>query len=162
MMTYQCAVCGESHEDLPDIGFQWPDPYFAIPEAEREERIFGNSDTCVIDDQDYFVRGVILIPIHHEQRHLGLGVWVSQKRENFQTYLDNFDSPDIGPFFGWLSNKMPIYKQNTWGLKTMVRFQGNGQRPLIDLGRCEHSLYVDYSNGITIDRAWEIVHGKAR
>ena len=24
------------------------------------------------------------------------------KKENFETYRANFDTPDIGPFFGWL------------------------------------------------------------
>src|SRR5689334_4914053 len=105
-MAYQCRTCGAVHEGMPDIGFQWPDPYFDVPESERSDRIWGSPDACVIDDEDFFIRGVILIPIRDTEEQLGLGVWVSQKRENFETYMNNYDTPKIGPFFGWLSNRL--------------------------------------------------------
>ena len=157
-MSYQCGICGETHDELPDIGFRWPDPYFGVPEGERESRVHGTVDTCVIDNEDYFIRGVILIPVIGEGDAFGIGVWVSQKRENFETYLENFDSPDIGPFFGWLSNRIPFYEQDTWALNTMARFQGNSQRPLIDVEPSDHPLYSDYFKGITFDRAWQYAH----
>ena len=160
-MTYQCAICGETHDGVPDIGFKWPDPYFGIPEAEREARIQGTADTCVIDAEDFFIRGVILIPVHDHDTDFGLGVWVSQKRENFEAYLEDFDSPDIGPFFGWLSNRIPFYAQDTWALKTMARFQGNNQRPVIEVEPAEHPLYSDCANGISLERAWQYVHWRS-
>jgi hypothetical protein len=161
-VPYRCATCGAEHQDLPDLGFRWPDSYFGVPEAERATRIKATSDTCSIDDEDFFIRGVLLIPIEGRQEHLGLGVWVSQKRENFHTYLNHFDTADIGPFFGWLSNRIPFYQRDTWALKTMAHFQGNGQRPLIKLEPSDHPLYRDYSEGITLDRAWSIVHSEDR
>jgi hypothetical protein len=145
---------------MPDIGFQWPDPYFDVPESERSDRIWGSPDACVIDDEDFFIRGVILIPIRDTEEQLGLGVWVSQKRENFETYMNNYDTPKIGPFFGWLSNRLKFYERDTWALKTMAHFQGNGKRPLIELEPCDHPLFTDYSNGLTLDRAWALVHSK--
>lgn len=157
-MTYRCVTCGDTHEGLPDVGYRFPDSYFDVPEAERENRVRVTSDICAIDDEDFFVRGILLIPIKDGDDHFGIGVWVSQKRENFQTYLENFDTPDIGPFFGWLSNRIPFYEQTTWALRTMAYFQGNQQRPLIKLESCDHPLYVDYSEGITLDRAWSYVH----
>jgi hypothetical protein len=156
-MGYTCAVCGEAHDDLPDIGFRWPDPYFGIPEGEREDRIRATSDICVIDEEDYFIRGVILLPVHEREEPLGLGVWVSQKRENFQTYIDNFDTPDIGPFFGWLSNRLPFYAIDTWATKAMAHFQGNGQRPLI-CPEPDNPIYQDHVRGISLHRAWEMVN----
>ena len=159
-MSYQCQTCGNVHDGLPDIGFRWPDPYFDVPEAEREHRIRATTDTCVIDEEDYFIRGVILIPVYGKSESFGLGVWVSQKRDNFETYLQNFDSPSIGPFFGWLSNRLRFYERDTWALKTMAKFQGNNQRPLIEVLPSDHPLYADYSRGITLDRAWQYVHYK--
>lgn len=157
-MTYRCATCGGLHEGLPDVGYRWPDPYFDVPEAERPRRVRGNSDTCAIDDRDFFIRGVILIPIKETSDHFGIGVWVSQKRENFETYLKNFDTPEIGPFFGWLSNALRFYQPSTWALKTRAHFQGNNQRPLIEIAPCDHQLYSDYSAGITLERAWQLYH----
>jgi len=157
-MVYQCAVCGETHDDLPDIGFRWPDYYFEVPESERDERIKGTTDTCVIDDKYFFIRCVLLIPVHDYQQDLGLGVWLSQSEENFGTYLANFDSSDIGPFFGWFGNSLPFYKEDTGSLKARARFQGNNQRPLVELEPTDHPLVQDCTNGISLDRAWKYVH----
>jgi hypothetical protein len=157
-MSYQCRICGETHAGLPDIGYEWPDPYFGVPELERTLRIRSTTDTCVIDEEDYFIRGVILIPVHGERSNLGLGVWISQKRENFETYLASFDSSDIGPFFGWLSNRLPFYERDTWALKTMARFQGGNRRPLIEIEPSDHPLSRDYAEGISLNRAWQYVH----
>jgi hypothetical protein len=161
-MSYRCSTCGQTHEDLPDLGFRWPDPYFGVPEAERATRIKGTPDLCSIDDDEYFIRGVILIPIRNHEEKVGLGVWVSQKRENFQTYVDNYESADIGPFFGWLSNSIPFYKPDTWALKTMAHFQGSGKRPLIAVEPSDHPLYIDYSEGVSFERAADIVRREAK
>ena len=156
-MAYICSVCGDTHDDLPDIGFQWPDSYFGIPEDEREKRVRATKDICAIDEQDYFIRGVVLLPVHERDEPFGLGVWVSQKRENFQTYINNFDTSDIGPFFGWLSNRLPFYEKDTWATKTMAHFQGNGQRPLI-CPEPDSPIYPDHVDGISLHRAWEMVN----
>ena len=86
-MAYRCTTCGELHNDLPDIGSDRPDQWWGIPEEQREERIKLTSDTCIIDD-DYFIRGVIEIPILNSSERFGFGVWISQKKENFETYLN--------------------------------------------------------------------------
>ena len=157
-MSYRCSVCGESHEDLPDIGMDKPDHWWDVPEEDRSERIFLTPDTCVIDDEDFFIRGVIEIPIRDYPHAFGFGVWVSQKRENFAKYLENFDSAEIGPFFGWLSTRIAFYEEDTLLLKTMAHFRGEGLRPRIDLEPTEHPLAVAQREGITLDKAWEIVH----
>lgn len=140
------------------MGFQWPDPYFGVPESEREARIRATTDTCAIDEKDFFIRGVMMIPVRGQSDNFGLGIWVSQKRENYLTYLNNFDAVEIGPFFGWLCNRIPFYQPDTWALPVMAHFQGNGLRPQIRPKPSDHPLYKDFSEGITMDRAWSIVH----
>ena len=102
------------------------------------------------------------MPIKDSTEQFGIGVWVSQKQENFQSYLDNFDSPDIGPFFGWLCNRIPFYDEDTWALKTMAHFQGHKKRPLIRPEPSDHALYRDFAEGVSLDRAWAIVHARKR
>jgi hypothetical protein len=92
-MTYRCEACGRTHEGLPDLGFRWPDAYFDVPESERSVRVKGNSDTCAIDDEASYIRGVILMP-------------------------------------------------------------------LVGVTPCDHSLYLDYSQGVTLERAWSIAHAR--
>ena len=157
-MSYRCATCGEFHNDLPDVGIDKPDYYWEVPAAERAERVEITSDTCIVDDEHFFIRGVVEIPILESARTFGFGVWVSQKRENFQTYLDNFDSNQIGPFFGWLSNRIAFYEDDTLLLKTMAHFRGAGMRPTIELEATEHQLSKDQTNGITMEKAWDIAH----
>jgi len=157
-VTYTCACCGEVHEDLPDLSYDRPSYAAEVPDEEFEKRVKLNEDLCVVDDEYYFIRGVLKIPIHENEQDLGFGVWVSQKKENFETYLENYDTPDIGPFFGWLSNEFKFKGEPTLSLKTMAHFQGNGQRPLIELDESDHPLSVAQRNGITLDEAWKLVH----
>ena len=73
-MSFRCTTCGEVHEGLPDVAFRWPDPYFYVPEQERDTRIKGTADTCSIDNEEFFIRGIILIPIKDSIEKFGLGV----------------------------------------------------------------------------------------
>jgi hypothetical protein len=157
-MSYRCSVCGKTHDDIPHIGTDRPDQWWGVPEDERAERVDLTPDTCVIDNEDFFIRGVVEIPVHGYPPGFGFGVWVSQKRENFFKYLENPDSAEIGPFFGWLCTRIAFYEEDTLLLKTMAHFRGEGLRPSIELEATDHPLSVDQRSGISVDRAWEIVH----
>lgn len=157
-MGYTCPSCGREHDDLPDLGADKPDPWYDIPEKERTTRAELASDTCILDREHYFIRGVILIPVRDGDRPFGFGVWVSQKRENFLTYVAKPDDATIGPFFGWLSTRLSYYEQDTFLIKTMAHFRGKGLRPSIKLEPTDHPLAVAQRDGITLATAWEIVH----
>ena len=156
-MSYTCSCCGRTHEGLPDVAFDRPVYAHDVPEGERAERVHLTDDLCVLDGEDHFIRGVIEIPIPGHPETLGIGVWVSQKSENYRVYVEHFDSAEIGPFFGWLSNEIEPYAP-TLNLKTMAHFRAGGLRPSILLEPTEHPLAVDQREGISLDRAWEIVH----
>jgi hypothetical protein len=145
------------HDGLPDIGVDKPALAQEIPLEQWAGRVVLSDDTCVIDGQEFFIRGVLIIPVQGDENGLGFGIWVSQKQEHFQAYLDSPDSADIGPYFGWLATEIVPYAP-TLNLKTMAYFQGNNQRPLIDLEPTSHPLSLDYQNGISLERAWELVH----
>ena len=157
-MKYHCTTCGKSHDGLPDMGADKPDIWFGIPEAERNKRLKLTSDTCIVDDEFYLIRGVIRLPLTDEPEMFGFGVWVSQKKESFETYLANYNSSQIGPFFGWLCTNLRFYEGGTEYLKTMVHFQDGNQRPLIEVEPTDHPLAIDQRDGITLAKAWEIVH----
>ena len=42
------------------------------------------TDLCIIEGRDFFVRGVIEIPVFDYEFEFGWGVWVSHKKENFE------------------------------------------------------------------------------
>jgi hypothetical protein len=157
-MTFRCVTCGEEHDGLPDLGMLAPDPYVDVPEAERAVRTTCTPDRCTVrgdDGEHYFIRGVILIPVHGQDEPFGIGAWVSQSKANFERYAAN---EEHDPTFGWLVNRMAHYEQSTFLLKTRVHFRPGNQRPTIELEPTEHPLAVDQRTGISIERAWEIVH----
>jgi hypothetical protein len=153
------TLFGAVHNDLPHVVADRPVQYWDVPEGERDSRIILTEDTCEIDNEHFFVRGVIEIPVHDYAPGFGFGVWVSHKRENYQTYLNNPDSADIGPFFGWLCTIIKFYERDTQLLKTMAHYRGNGLRPSIVLEpESDHPLALDQREGITLEKAWQIVH----
>jgi hypothetical protein len=115
-------------------------------------------DLCIIKGRDFFVHGVIEIPVHDYEYEFGWGVWVSHKKENFEAYREHFDTADIGPFFGWLCTAIDYFLESTVELKTMAHYRGEGLRPRIVLEESEHPLFIQQRNGISLSKAWEIVH----
>src|SRR5205807_4532712 len=83
-VSYTFSICGEEHTDLPHIGspapFQWADEFAKDPNSVLTE------DLCIIEGRDFFVHGIIEIPVHDYEYEFGWGVWVSQKKENFEIY----------------------------------------------------------------------------
>jgi hypothetical protein len=157
-VKYRCHICGEEHDGLPDLGADRPDPFWMVPEDERDRRITLTSDTCQIDGAHFYVRGVIRLPIRDTGESFGIGVWVSHHEDNFRAYAEHPDSSTIGPFFGWLATRIGFYSQATLGLKTMAHYQGRALRPLIEVEPTNHPLAVDQREGITLERVCEIVH----
>lgn len=158
-MSYICSCCGATHDGLPDVAFDQPAYVRDVPRDERDERVRLDPDRCVIDGEDCFIRGVIHIPVHGSPEALGIGAWVSQKRENFETYAAHDDSPDIGPFFGWLSNAFDFGGEPALNLKTLAHFRGGGLRPSLEIEPTDHPLAKAQREGISLDEAWTFVHG---
>jgi hypothetical protein len=155
-MPYKCTTCGEVHDDLPHIGSaapaQWADRLANDPQSLLTD------DFCIIEGRDYLIRGVIEIPVHDYEDEFGWGVWVSHKKGNFEIYRENSQSADIGPFFGWLCTAIDYYRESTLSLKTMAHYRGEGLRPLIVVGECDHPLFQQQQDGISLKEAWEMVH----
>lgn len=157
--TFTCGVCGEVHEDLPNIGHDAPVYYYEVPEEERVKRCSLNSDLCIIDKEYFFIRAVLLVPIIGVDQEFGWGVWSSLSEANFKRYQELWiaeDLSDDGPYLGWLSNELPFYP-DTLKLKVRVHLQENGQRPLLELEPTDHPLAVDQRNGLPWVRAVDMV-----
>lgn len=134
-----------------------PEPIAELPEAEQAARATISSDLCSLDDEHYFVRAVLHLPILKTGASLGFGVWGSLAKVNFNQYADEFDNPApaFGPFFSWLCSYLRPYP-DTSRVKAMMEFQPNNRRPVIRLEPTDHPLAIDQRNGITLDRLGEI------
>jgi hypothetical protein len=69
---------------------------------------------------------------------------------------------EIGPFFGWLCTRIGYYPEETLLLTSRAHFRGGNLRPTIEREPTDHPLAVDRREGITLAKAWEIVHDYER
>ena len=154
---YTCSCCGEYHDELPkSYGTVAPVYYDFVPSAERDKRFELDDDLCIMDNEHFFIRGCIEIPIIGTDEDLIWGVWVSLSEGNFNTTNEFWDKQDLlDPMLGWLSTDLPCYP-DTVNLKAMVHYRQDGIRPYIELEPTDHPLAVEFRDGVTIERVQEM------
>ncbi|MFF2754441.1 DUF2199 domain-containing protein [Psychrobacillus sp. NPDC058041] len=154
---YTCNCCGEYHEELPtSYGSPAPVYYYDVAPEELNDRFELDDDLCIMDNEHFFIRGCIEIPITSTAEHLIWGAWVSLSEANFNKTNAHWDKQELlEPMIGWLSTDLPCYP-DTVNLKAMVHFRPNGIRPYIELEPTDHPLAVEYRIGVTIERVQEI------
>ena len=142
-----------------DVGYQYPDYYFSVPEAERGERCSATADWCIVDQGYYFIRACLEIPVIDGPQSFIWGVWGSVSEKSFEAMI-NTEEGDGGarvqPYFSWFNSTLPGYLA-TNGLKAMLYTQPSGLRPLLVLEPTDHPLAVEQRNGITMKRVQEII-----
>lgn len=152
---YRCGSCDLVHRGLPTWGADVPIAWLM---ATEEERSFGeiNADLCTVHG-DYFIRGLLEIPIIGSTHRMVWGVWTSLSEESFRIVNDRWEAPDRAgdePRFGWLCTQLPIPAYEwEYPLKSLVYTQPPGVRPRIVLEATDHPLAVDQRTGITRERA---------
>lgn len=163
--SFNCATCGQVHHGLPSFGAEAPESYYRLAPDERSQRGDLGSDDCVIDEQYFFIRGGIEIPIHGHAEPFVWGVWVSISLACYETWVRTFDAPERAqtpPLFGWLNTRLAPYPE-TLSLKTHVHLRDGGIRPSIQLEPTDHPLAVEQREGIAVERVTQIyamlVHG---
>ncbi len=158
MFKFKCVCCDEWHNGVPSFGFLAPAHIDGVPPEEREARCLIESDACVLDRKYFFIRGCLEIPVSGWDEPFVYGVWVSLSEASFDQFCDTFEvaaRSHIGPFFGWLTNRLPLYP-DTLALKTRVHLRNDGIRPRIELEPTDHPLAIEQRNGIDSDRVAEI------
>jgi len=148
--SFQCSKCNEIHEGVPSFSFDAPALYYDIPETDRENRTFLTSDACVIDNEYFFAKGFLELPVDGLEETLTFTPWVSLSEDNFfkfQESLDIADALQYEPMFGWFCNNIDGFG-DCEGLKTNLIFQNNN-RPYINIERSEHPLSSAYHDGIS-------------
>jgi hypothetical protein len=157
--AWTCGCCGKQFHTLPlDFSCDAPDYWAQIPESERAQHGKCDSDLCMIDRRDFFVRGCLEIPIIGRDDRFVWGMWVSVSETNFHRILDLWSASDAEnepPMFGWLCNDIPLYPR-TLELATHVHLRSGGRRPAIELEPTHHPLAIEQREGISIARVEEI------
>lgn len=176
-LRWKCNTCEEWHKG-PCLDFGYPAPYYWTQEHERANRrldlfqkvtrghrkTFLDEDFCVIDDRDFFVRGLIHLPIIGAAETFRWGVWGSLSRENFEMLVEKHKDPkrtELPPMFSWLSTKIEDYP-DTLSLKMYAHVQPPGNCPNFRLEVTDHTLSLEYHRGIAPERVKAIMLNRLR
>ena len=160
---WHCSSCDLEHDGIFHLGspapWHWDGPIAPEPnDALRIDGDFLSDDLCVIDGTDFFVRGVLEIPVHGSEQPFGFGSWSTLSRANFELYVASLDGALIdedaiwtGWFATWPKPFASPVNQPCW-----VEPQSGRLRPLIWLEDETHPLAQAQRDGITIDGLLEI------
>lgn len=151
---YKCSTCESWHEGFPDIGYSQPAYAAGIPADERDTRVLLTSDLCVVDNEHFFIRCILPVPLRGTDELFCWGVWSTLSKKNFKRYEASYDDDmsDWDPMFGYLSNRLPNYP-DTLGLKLLVKTQAQGQRPIATLEPTDHPLAIEQRDGMPVEAA---------
>ena len=159
---WRCASCDRPHEGGFALAAFAPDPWRGAESYEHNGAIrlggdFLSEDFCVIDGKYFMVRARLDIPVHGIVEPFSFGAWSTLSRANFDKYLSGFDHgdyPDMGPWPGWLCNKLENYLADD-PLAIWVAPQTDHQRPKLFVQADDHPLAIDQDNGISPERVLE-------
>jgi hypothetical protein len=171
-LRWKCGTCEEWHTG-PALDFGYDSPYYWLEEHEKANRLatllpsritkrrktFLTEDVCAIDDEHFFVRGILPLPIIGSAETFCWGVWGSLSRDNFETLLAKDDDPErveLPPMFSWLSNQISEYPE-TLNLKMYAHVQPSDTRPNFELEHTDHPLAQEFHHGITPERVKAIM-----
>jgi hypothetical protein len=174
-LRWKCGSCDDWHYG-PCLDFSYDAPIYwrkQYDEATRESNLpvsgnqewpstFLSDDYCSIENRDFFVRGIIHLPIIGTTETLRWGVWGSLSRDHFEHLMRLEDSPErveLPAMFSWLSNRIQEYP-DTLNLKMHAHIQKARLRPHFELEHTSHPLSEEYQHGITAERVKEIMLGR--
>lgn len=172
-LRWKCSSCDDWHTG-PCLDFGYDSPHYWLKKHQKENdsrsrrsekcKTFLDENYCAIEDRDFFVRGIIELPIIGTAENLAWGVWGSLSRENFAVLLradKDAKRAELAPMFSWLSTRIHEYP-DTLILKMYAHIQKPGLRPKFELEPTDHPLALEYHKGITPERVKEIMLGRLR
>jgi hypothetical protein len=146
MSDYTCEICGQFHDELPMvIAYKHPADYFGVPPGDLATRVKYTEDVCMIDEQAFFIRGVLEVPIRDTNDHFEWGVWAEVSEQDFRRYFDLWDADGVEaepPFDGRLSGGISYYADSDQ-LAVRVHLRSGGKRPLFYVVSDQHALGRD-------------------
>jgi hypothetical protein len=160
-----CSICGGSHKKTEsELYFRLPDEVYELPREERDNRCKFNSDLCTLDEKQFYVRGLLPLPVAGRSKPYYIGVWALVSTETFARIRELWsDSAQAAEprMPGVLSNQIPFHP-DTRALRLQIQLTGPTTRPEFFLEPVEHPLFAEQSRGIDEHRALQYSDRTAR
>jgi hypothetical protein len=155
---FKCNSCDEVHEGLPIFSIEEPYSYLEIPDKEKADRCELKPNYCRINDQWFFIYGLIEIQVIGYSESLTYGVWGSISKSNYDQWrampADELAAKQTW-YFAWLNVSLAMYPE-TFNMKANVHIRGNGELPLFELEPTDHPLAIEQRTGVSEARVAEI------
>lgn len=122
-------------------------------------RVRITDDLCVIDEEQFFIRGVLEVPIQDLHSNFEWGLWALVRQEDFLRYIELWDADieeDEPPFQGWLSGSPPEYPEAEM-TEITIHLRSNGLRPLFRVIAAQQPLAIDQRAGITFAKVHQFI-----
>lgn len=160
-MRYRCPSCSEIHQGFPALAYGLPDAIFALPPQEQDRRAIVSSDLCILDDERYFIRCVLVASVNGYAEDFEYGPWVEVSAEDFSRYSVWFNlgvSPGWHEIEGRIANAFPACETTTLGLACRVVLpEEDDRRPLVEVSDTTHPLHDEQRDGMAVTRATELI-----
>jgi len=137
-----------------ELTFIKPDDIAAMDAKDIEEKCRYNDDIFIYENESFFVRCILPLPVHDKAENYCLGVWAKVSENSFQHIYDLWDEEDQTnekPIEGLLANNVPL-TTGSINAKIMVQLIGAKSRPEVTVTDQDCSLYKEQTCGITIHR----------
>jgi len=157
-LEFECRTCGKSHRGLPAWHFQAPLQALAIPRDERVQRVELTEDDCVIDEKEFYLKGLLEIPLRGLADQFVWGIWLSVSAKSYARFVESFENVNRGGgehFFGWVCTEIPGYP-STQLLKANLHIREYPIRPRVELEPTDHPLAIEQRDGLSPLRAIEM------
>lgn len=153
----KCSCCGKMIpiSDL-ELSFERPDEIANLSSEEKDERCERSGDFYILDDERYFIRCVIPLPVHECENYYAIGAWAEVSQSNYQKIWQLWDDENQcneDPFSGVLANNIPL-TDNSHNCSIAIRLNLK-TRPHIIIADETCSLFQEQECGISIHRANE-------
>jgi hypothetical protein len=154
----ECPCCDKMvpANDM-EISYRMPDVIASMEETEIENQCRYTNDYVVCNDEYFYIRCVIPLPVQEAARNYCIGAWAQVSQNSFNRIWELWDEDDQSSepaIHGMLANDVHL-NTNSENSKIEVQLMGAKSRPTITIKDSDCSLYKEQQSGITIHRASE-------
>jgi hypothetical protein len=155
-MRFTCRCCAKREQGPRALIKLTPDAIHAVPERDRARRAKTSPDLAVLDNERFFIRGVLLLPVREADPAFEFGVWAEVSKVDFKTYLAEYENPrpQFGPFACALDSDLQPYDSR--GLPGFLTMRPDKHRPTLGFEGDDHQLARDQHAGLSLSRLAQI------
>jgi len=134
-----------------------PDDIAIMDEDEIEKTCRYNDEIYIYEEEYFYIRGILPLPIHDMDRDYNLGVWVQVSKNSFDRIYDLWSNENQSleaPFEALLANNVPL-TQGSKDANVQIKLMGPKTRPFVIVKDENCSLLDEQTLGIALHRASE-------